>query len=912
MSFELHQSDDFLAHRTQLFSAAELGKIDDERTEHDLGAGALEKPDRRRRGAAGRNKVIDDKDLFAFGHGVYVNLNLIDAVFEFVALADRLVGKLALLADRHEPDRQLMGDRAAENETARLDAGDLVDLGARKRLDKFVDRAPKAARVGKQRCHVAEDNTGLWVVRDRADDRAKVHEPAFVEGGGKMAESRGSDKPAPLSLRRATACAPARVRANEQARSLLKDRRVKKFLLLTAALVAPAILVAGCGRKQADAPVAVEPARDPNAPEIGTFGLAVKDIDASVAPGDDFYAYVNGDWLKSFKIPEEYSSYGSFTVLAERSEQRLKDIIEGLSATAAGGDAARVRDFYQSYLDVAAIEAKGLAPLTEDFAAIDRLATPDDLARFFADPAIRGRSPIALIISADLKRPDRYALYVGQSGLGMPNRDYYLDEKFADKQAKYQTYIETMLRLAGVEDPAGAAARIYGLELEMAKVHWEPAKRRNRDLMYNLKSIEQLESFAPGAPWRTMLGSAGLDGRAEVIVREDDAVQKLAAMIPATPIGTWREYLKFHLINASADVLPPAFDDANFAFFGTELRGTPKQKERWKRAVAAVDNSIGEAVGKLYVEKHFPPESKAMMEELVANLRTALDERIGTLTWMSDATRAAARDKLNKFTAKIGYPDEWRDYGALDVRAGDAYGNAKRAQAFEWTYEVARIDGPVDRKEWGMTPQTVNAYYNPPFNEIVFPAAILEAPFFDSKADAAVNYGAIGAVIGHEIGHGFDDQGRKSDGDGVLRDWWSAADVAAFQKLADKIGAQYSAYEPLPGFKVNPQLTMGENIGDIGGLAMAYHAYKLSLQGAEAPVIDGLTGDQRFFLAWGQVWKRAVRDEQLKNQIATDSHSPAKYRVNGVVRNMNAWYDAFGVTKENDLWLDPKDRVEIW
>ncbi len=689
---------------------------------------------------------------------------------------------------------------------------------------------------------------------------------------------------------------------------------MKKVLLLTAAVLAPALIVAACGRKEPRAESAVEePAADPDAPQIGSFGIAVKDIDAAVDPGDDFYAYVNGDWLRSFKIPDEYSSYGSFTVLAERSEQRLKAIVESLSAKGTpAGDEKKVRDYYAAYLDVAAINAKGLAPLAEDFAAIDAIDTPEKFAAFTTNPATRARAPIAFVISADLKEPGRYALYAGQSGLGMPNRDYYLEEKFADKQSKYRAYIETILTLAGHADAAGAAQRIYDLELEMAKVHWEPAKRRNRDLMYNLKSIDDLEAFAPGAPWRVMLASSGLGDRAEVIVREDDAVQKLAALIAATPIETWRDYLKFHLVDANADVLPAAIDEANFAFFATELRGTPKQKERWKRAVAAVDDALGEAVGRLYVENHFPPESKAMMEELVGNLRAALNERIGALAWMSDETRAAARDKLAKFTPKIGYPDEWRDYGALDARPGDAYGNAKRSQAFEWAYEAARIDEPVNRKEWGMTPPTVNAYYNPPLNEIVFPAGILDAPFFDPKADAAVNYGAIGAVIGHEIGHGFDDQGRKSDGDGVLHDWWSPADVAAFQKVADKIGAQYSAYEPIPGFPVNPQLTMGENIGDIGGLAMAFHAYKLSLNGAEAPVIDGLTGDQRFFLAWGQVWKRVVRDEQLKNQIAADPHSPAQYRVNGVVRNMAAWYEAFGVTEGDDLYLAPAERVEIW
>ncbi|MFN0025350.1 MAG: M13 family metallopeptidase [Parvularculaceae bacterium] len=693
---------------------------------------------------------------------------------------------------------------------------------------------------------------------------------------------------------------------------------MKHLLLVSASVLGAVLSFAACSRKTETTVSAIEEvAADPNAPQIGAFGIAVKDIDAAVDPGADFYAYVNGDWLKTFEIPEEYSSYGSFTVLAERSEDRLKAIIESLTskrpqAGDGNGDNARVRDFYASYLDVEAINAKGLAPLTEDFAAIDAIETPEQLAAYFANPAIRARAPLAFVISTDAKRPDRYAVYVGQSGLGMPNRDYYLEEKFADKQAKYRAYIETVLSLAGAPDAAGASARLYALELEMAAAHWEPAKRRNRDLTYNLKSIDALEAFAPAAPWRTMIASAGFGDLGEIIVREDDAVQKLASMFATIPIATWRDYLKFHLINANADVLPTAFDDVNFAFFGTELRGTPKQKERWKRAVAAVDASLGEAVGKLYVEQHFPAESKAMMEELVGNLKTALNERIGTLAWMSDDTKGAAREKLSKFTTKIGYPDEWRDYSALDVRAGDPYGNAKRAQAFDWAFEVERLNEPVDKKEWGMTPQTVNAYYNPTNNEIVFPAAILDAPFFDPKADAAVNYGAIGAVIGHEIGHGFDDQGRKSDGDGVLRDWWTAADANAFQKVADVIGAQYSGYEPIEGFPVNPGLTMGENIGDIGGLAMAYHAYRLSLGETEAPVIDGLTGDQRFFLAWGQVWKRVVRDEQLKNQIASDPHAPAQYRVNGVVRNMDAWYNAFGVTQDDALWLDPKDRVQIW
>ena len=671
------------------------------------------------------------------------------------------------------------------------------------------------------------------------------------------------------------------------------------------------LALAGCGEKKSSEPAASTAAVA--GPALGDFGVDLTALDPEADPGDDFYAYVNGSWLKNFKIPEEYSSYGSFTVLAELSEQRLKEIIGGLPADAApGSNSRRVRDFYRSYLDVDAINARGLAPLAADFAAIDAIENAQAFWAAAYDPARRAKSPIGVFIAVDAKRPDRYAVHATQSGLGMPNRDYYLDEKFADKRAKYQTYIGEILLLAGVTDAASKAEGVYNLERALAGVHWDPAKRRNRDLTYNLKTLDALDSYAPEAPWRAMLGALGLDATDEIILREDDAVQKIAAIVAAAPIGTLRDYLKFHLVNANADVLPAAIDEANFAFYGAELRGVPKQKERWKRAVAAIDAALGEAVGEIYVAKYFPSQSKEQMIGLVGNLRAALAARLETLDWMGDETRARAIDKLSKFTAKIGYPDDWRDYSALEVVDGDAYGNAARAQKFEWEFEVARLGGPVDRSEWGMTPQTVNAYYNPTLNEIVFPAAILQPPFFDPKADPAVNYGAIGAVIGHEIGHGFDDQGRKSDGDGVLADWWTRDDAERFNARAEKLGAQYAAYEPVKGFPVNPHLTMGENIGDLGGLAMAYHAYKLSLGGGEAPVIGGVTGDQRFFFAWAQVWKRAVREEQLKNQVATDPHSPAQYRVNGVVRNMDAWYGAFGVTTDDALWLAPEDRVQIW
>lgn len=689
----------------------------------------------------------------------------------------------------------------------------------------------------------------------------------------------------------------------------------KLFLCGAAALALVACGQQG-GAENADGAKAekAQKAAAQTAPELGAWGVETANIEANVDPGDDFFRYVNGKWLDTFQIPEEYSSYGSFTTLFERSEDRVKKIIEeaAQSNAAAGSLEQKIGDYYAAYLDTAAINAKGFDAVAEDFADIDAAQSHADIARLLGDPALGASTPIGFFVNVDAKQTDRYVTYVTQSGLGMPNRDYYLDEKFADKRPKYIAYIERALSLAGVEGAAEKAQGIFDLEKKMAEVHWEPAKRRNRDLTYNLKTIDELKAFAPEMPWDAAFEAAGLGGQSEVVVREDDAIQALAEIFEETPVETWKAYLKFHILNDNSDVLPTALDDASFAFFGTELRGTPKQRERWKRGVAAVNGAMGEAVGKVYVERYFPPDSKEQMQQLVANLRTALKERINTLDWMGEDTKAQALEKLDKFTPKIGYPDKWRDYSSLDVTEGEAYLNSKRADEFEWDYSISRLGGPVDKTEWGMTPQTVNAYYNSTRNEIVFPAAILQAPFFDPNADPAVNYGGIGAVIGHEIGHGFDDQGRKSDGDGVLRDWWTAEDAANFQVLADKLGAQYGSYEPVPGFFVNPGLTMGENIGDIGGLAMAYHAYKLSLNGEEAPVIDGYTGDQRFFLAWGQVWKRLNREEALKNQIATDPHSPAQYRVNGVVRNMDAWYEAFNVTDEDALYLPPEDRVQIW
>ncbi len=693
---------------------------------------------------------------------------------------------------------------------------------------------------------------------------------------------------------------------------------MKKFLLCGAA----AFALAACGQQGGEAADTGgshetdnnQTAAAPAKPELGDFGVDVADIDPAIDPGDDFYQYVNGKWLDTFEIPEEFSNYGSFTVLFERSEDRIKKIIEDAASSnaAAGTNEQKIGDLYATFTDIDAINAAGFAPVDEDLALIASAESHDDVARILATPGLVGTTPFAAYVNVDSKRTDQYVLFLTQDGLGMPNRNYYLDDGFADKRDPYRAYIEEVLTLGGIEGAADKAQAIYDVEEKMAEVHWEPAKQRNRDLTYNLKTRDELKAFAPEAPWDVILEAAGLGDQNEFVLREDDAIGNLAKIFADTPVDTWKAYMAFHHLNNYAAVLPSELDDASFAFYGTTLSGTPKQRERWKRGVATVNNAMGEAVGEIYVNQYFPADSKVQMQQLVANLRAALDERIVSLPWMGDDTKAQAHEKLSKFTPKIGYPDKWRDYSDLTVVDGDAYANAKAATVFGWNWSISRLGGPVDKTEWGLNPQQVNAYYSPPRNEIVFPAAILQPPFFDPNADAAVNYGGIGAVIGHEIGHGFDDQGRKSDGNGVLRDWWTEEDAANFQELADALGAQYATYEPVEGFFVDPELTMGENIGDVGGLAMAYHAYKLSLNGEEAPVIDGFTGDQRFFLSWAQVWKRVTREEALKNQVKTDPHSPAQYRVNGVVRNMDEWYTAFDVTEDDALYVAPEERVRIW
>jgi putative endopeptidase len=683
--------------------------------------------------------------------------------------------------------------------------------------------------------------------------------------------------------------------------------------IVAAALASVALLAAGA-LAQRPARAAVHPTAAGHA-EIGPWGLDLTARDPSVKPGDDFYRYADGHWLDSHQIPPDRSRWGSFDELQERAERQVRDIIASLPHDAPTGSIAqKVGDYYRAYLDSAAIERLGLKPAEPGLEAIGAARSYRDIARLMGRPDLGLRSPLRVAITTDQKNPDRYIVFVTQSGLGMPDRDYYLkdDAVYVKLREKYRAHIERMLALAGDTDAAAEAQSILDIETRIAKLHWPVAKRRERDLTYNLRSRGELDALTPGFDWSTLLAADGLEGQHEFVVRELDAVQGLGALIQSVPVERWRAYFRYHYLASVSDVLPKAFDDEAFEFYRRTLNGQPQQRERWKRAVASVNGALGEAVGELYVQRYFPPSSKQKMIELVENLRAAYAAHIERLPWMTPATKKLALEKLAAFHPKIGYPDRWRDYSALEIVAGDAFGNATRAAVFEWQRQVKRMGEPTDRGEWGMTPQTINAYYNPTFNEVVFPAAILQPPFFDPNADAAVNYGGIGGVIGHEMGHGFDDQGSKSDARGVLHTWWQPADTEAFHTRVDRLAQQYDGYTALPGLNVNGRLTLGENIGDLGGLAVAYDAYHRSLHGRRAPVLDGLSGDQRFFLSWAQVWRELFRDEALRTQVTSNPHSPARYRVDGVVRNIDPWYKAFDVKPGDKLYLPPQERVGIW
>jgi putative endopeptidase len=659
-------------------------------------------------------------------------------------------------------------------------------------------------------------------------------------------------------------------------------------------------------------------AAEPTGPaKIAPWGFDLDGLNESVRPGDSFFQYANGTWLGENMIPDDRVAWGTFDALALDAEVRVQALVaQPPDAAEANSDARKVRDYYATFLDTDKLEAEGLKPAAAGLEQLAAAASHDDVAKLMGSVALGTWSPFGVGVTVDDKDPDRYIVLVTQAGLGLPDRDYYLntDPQYAELRKAYEEHIARLLKLSGTpEAESGADAKaVIELETKIADKHWPIAKRRDRDATYNLRTKAELLKEASGFPWELLLGEIGLGEQEDFIVSELSAVVDLAGLFTTIPVESWVKYMRYHYVISHAAVLPAAIDAENFAFYSRTLNGQPAPRPRDRRAISAVNNVLGLAVGKLYVAEHFPEAHKQKMRDLVENLRETFSERIKELPWMSDVTKEAAQKKLDTFLPKVGYPDKWKDYSKLDVKAGDAFGNLDRARVWSWNDDVAHLGKPTDRSEWFMNPQTVNAYYNSTWNEIVFPAAILQPPFFDPNADPAINYGAIGGVIGHEMGHGFDDQGAKSDEKGVLRTWWQEQDEAAFRVLVDKLIEQYNKFEVLPGLFVNGALTVGENIGDLGGLTVAYYAYKATLQGKEAPVLNGLTGEQRFFLGWAQVWRQLRRDESLRTLVMSDSHSPSHLRVDGVVRNVDAFYEAFSVKPDDALYLAPEDRVHIW
>jgi putative endopeptidase len=651
------------------------------------------------------------------------------------------------------------------------------------------------------------------------------------------------------------------------------------------------------------------------APQYGSYGFDTKGMDTTVNPGDDFFGFANGNWDKNTPIPADKSGYGVAYVLDDLSRQRTREIIEA-AATNPGtsDDARRVGTYYATYMDEAAIEAKGLAAIKPALDRIAAISSRDELATALgAAQRVKIPGPFGINVEQDPKNPERYIVGIGQSGLGMPDRDYYLvdNPKFIETRAKYIDHITAMFKLAGFDSARTRAEAVFDLEKAIAQTHWTRVENRDPVKTYNPRDPQTLAAGAPGFNWAAFLDAAGMGKQRDLDIGQPSAFAGGAKLLADQPLAVWKDYLSLRVLKARAGVLPKAFVDENFAFNGKVLGGQPENQPRWKRGVNSVNNVMGEAVGRLYVDKYFTPDAKAKIDDLVKNLLIAMGKRIDTADWMSAATKTEARAKLATFNPKIGYPDKWRDYSKMQIVAGDAVGNADRATAFDYDRDLAKLGAPLDRGEWFMAPTVVNAYYNPPMNEVVFPAAILQPPFFDPQADPAVNYGSIGAVIGHEISHGFDDQGRQYDAKGALRDWWTAEDNKAFTERAKKLVAQYNAYEPLKGSHINGELTLGENIADIAGLQIAFDAWKMSLGGKPAPVIDGMTGEQRFFLGYAQSWRGKVRDAAKLAQLTADPHSPDAERAK-TVRNMDPWYSAFGAKPGDKLYLAPADRVKIW
>lgn len=673
-------------------------------------------------------------------------------------------------------------------------------------------------------------------------------------------------------------------------------------------LLGGVILALACGAIAADTPKTA----------WGSWGFDLTTRDQAVKPGDDFFRHAVGAWLKSTEIPADRTFTGVDLIIDERYlKPRLRAIVEdpaGANA-AKGTPAQQVADFYASYMDTKTIEAKGLAPIQADLAAVESVKTRADLTALLARHFTEGvRSPIGGWIDIDSKNPNRYLVRFWQSGLSFGDRDYYLKdtEDFKKLRAGFLDHAAKMLTMAGFKDGAAQASQILALETSLAKDYWPVEKSRDDELTYNLWRKADFSAKAPGLDWETVFKTAGVDGQSEFLVSQPEALAAVARAVNSAPLEQWKAYSRYQVIQSWATSLPARFDEERFAFYGKALRGQKAQQERWKRGMDLLDGVLGEAIGQVYVAKHFPASAKADVLGMIAVFKKALGQKIQGAKWMSASTKTEAMAKLNAFGAKIGYPDKWRDYSTMKVVRSDLVENMRQATAWQYQYDLDKLGKPVDRSEWFMTPQTNNAYYSPQLNEIAFPAGILQPPYYDEHADLAVKYGSIGATIGHEMGHGFDDQGRKSDSKGQLRDWWTKEDAERYMAEAKKLVAQYSTYSPVKGIFLNGQQTLGENIADVAGLIVAYDAYKLALNGKTAPVIDGYTGDQRFFLAYAQSWMTKTRDERLRDQAVSGVHSPAEFRVNGVVRNVDAWYSAFGVKPGDKLYLKPDDRARPW
>lgn len=650
-------------------------------------------------------------------------------------------------------------------------------------------------------------------------------------------------------------------------------------------------------------------------PEIS--GIIKSNMDTLVLPGDNFEEFVNGSWLKANAIPVDKSSFGSFDLLYDQSQMDVREIIENAAKqnTTEGSEEQKIGDFYASYVNRKMRNEKGINPIIPYLKQIDSIQNYTDLAGYFGKANRLGiATPFSISVTEDFKNPNKNVLMTWQGGLGLPERDYYLSEdaKMKDIRNKYVQHVQKMLELTNIQDASSKAIEVMSLETKLASIQMKKEETRDATKLYNVYKFSDLNKLMPNFDWNLMLNNAGFGDQKALVVSQVEFTKKLNDLIQKTPISLWKNFLKWKVIDNASIYLSEDLDAQNFEFYGKVLAGKQKQEEDWKRGVSAVNNSLGELVGKVYVKKHFSPEAKEKMVAMVNNLLDAYAESIKKLDWMSESTKKQALDKVKKFTVKIGYPDNWKDYSNLKINKNDLFGNMERSTLVEYNRMLDKLDKPVDRSEWGMTPQTVNAYYNPTLNEIVFPAAILQPPFFNLKADDAVNYGGIGAVIGHEIGHGFDDQGSGFDGDGVMRNWWTKEDLNKFKNKTNTLVGQYSGFKAFGDLNLNGEFTLGENIGDLGGLSIAIKAYKTSLNGKEAPVLEGYTGLQRVFIGWGQVWLENIREESLRSQIASDPHSPAKYRINGVVRNIPEFYEAFKIKPSDSLYLVPKDRVKIW